>query len=145
MYKSQVMNAKDPVSTIMSRTVVVANQFHNFSEVLELFSKHGMHHLPVVDGQDKIIGIISSNDLMKLFSDPRYRDLKFNSDEIDKVLNLPAIMTANPIVVSSKDTIQHAAKILADNKFQALPVVDDGKLVGIVTVKDLAQLIAYFS
>ena len=139
------MNAKDPVSTIMSRTVVVANQFHNFSEVLELFSKHGMHHLPVVDGQDKIIGIISSNDLMKLFSDPRYRDLKFNSDEIDKVLNLPAIMTANPIVVSSKDTIQHAAKILADNKFQALPVVDDGKLVGIVTVKDLAQLIAYFS
>ena len=145
MYKSQVMNAKDPVSTIMSRTVVVANQFHNFSEVLELFSKHGMHHLPVVDGQDKIIGIISSNDLMKLFSDPRYRDLKFNRDEIDKVLNLPAIMTANPIVVSSKDTIQHAAKILADNKFQALPVVDDGKLVGIVTVKDLAQLIAYFS
>ena len=145
MYKSQVMNAKDPVSTIMSRTVVVANQFHNFSEVLELFSKHGMHHLPVVDGQDKIIGIISSNDLMKLFSDPRYRDLKFNSDEIDKVLNLPSIMTSNPVVVSSKDTIQHAAKILADNKFQALPVVDDGKLVGIVTVKDLAQLIAYFS
>ena len=115
MYKSQVMNAKDPVSTIMSRTVVVANQFHNFSEVLELFSKHGMHHLPVVDGHDKIIGIISSNDLMKLFSDPRYRDLKFNSDEIDKVLNLPSIMTANPTVVSSKDTIQHAAKILADN------------------------------
>ena len=139
------MNAKDPGSTIMSRTVVVANQFHNFSEVLELFSKHGMHHLPVVDGQDKIIGIISSNDLMKLFSDPRYRDLKFNSDEIDKVLNLPSIMTSNPVVVSSKDTIQHAAKILADNKFQALPVVDDGKLVGIVTVKDLAQLIAYFS
>ena len=138
------MQVNDPVSTIMSHSVVVANQYHNFSEVLELFSKHGMHHLPVVDGHNSLIGIISSNDLMKLFSNAKFKDMKFNSDDIDKSLNIPEIMTASPITISSKDTIRHAAKLMADNKFQALPVVDDGKLVGIVTVKDFAQLIAYF-
>jgi acetoin utilization protein AcuB len=138
------MEVNDPVSTIMSRTVVVANQFHNFSEVLELFSKHGMHHLPVVDGQEKIIGIISSNDLMKLFFNPKYREMKFNSDEIDKALNIPEIMTPNPIFVTSTETIKKAAKLFYDNKIQCLPVVDSGKLVGILTIKDLAQLVAYY-
>ncbi|MCW3125080.1 MAG: hypothetical protein JWO03_738 [Bacteroidetes bacterium] len=138
------MDVNDPVSTIMSRTVVVANQFHNFSEVLELFSKHEMHHLPVVDGQSAIIGIISSNDLMKLFYDPKYKEMKFNSDEIDKAMNIPEIMTKNPIIISSKETIKHAARLFYDNKIQSLPVVDNGQLVGIVTVKDLAQLVAYF-
>jgi CBS domain-containing protein len=129
----------------MSRTVVVANQFHNFSEVLELFCKHGMHHLPVVDGQNKIIGIISSNDMMKLFYDPKYKEMKFNSDEIDTAMNIPEIMTKNPVIISSKEAIKQAAKLFTDHKFQALPVVDDGKLIGIVTVKDLAQLVAYYS
>jgi acetoin utilization protein AcuB len=138
------MEVNDPVSTIMSRTVVVANQFHNFSEVLELFSKHGMHHLPVVDGQEKIIGIISSNDLMKLFFNPKYREMRFNSDEIDKALNIPEIMTPNPIFVTSTETIKKAAKLFCDNKIQCLPVVDSGKLVGILTIKDLAQLVAYY-
>ena len=139
------MNVNDPVSTIMTRTVVVANQFHNFSEVLELFSKHGMHHLPVVDGHNSIIGMISSNDLMKLFYNSKYKDMKFNSEEIDKAINIPELMTPHPIVITSKDTIKHAAKIFADNSFQCLPVVDGGQLVGIVTVKDLAQLVAYYS
>lgn len=138
------MEVNDPVSTIMSRTVVVANQFHNFSEVLELFSKHGMHHLPVVDGKGHIIGIISSNDLMKLFYDPKYKDMKFNSDEIDKALNIPELMTKDPIVISPKESIKKAAKTFHDNKVQCLPVVDNGTLVGIVTVKDLAQLVAYY-
>ena len=138
------MEVNDPVSTIMSRTVVVANQFHNFSEVLELFSKHDMHHLPVVDSQNAIIGIISSNDLMKLFYDPKYREMRFDSEEIDKAMNIPEIMTKNPIIIAPEDTIKKAAKLLYDNKIQSLPVVDSGKLVGIVTVRDLAQLVAYF-
>lgn len=138
------MEVNDPVSTIMSRTVVVAHQFHNFSEVLELFSKFNMHHLPVVDGQNKVIGIISSNDLMKLFYDPKFRDMKFNSDEIDKAMNITDIMTKDPITVAPTEPIKRVAKLFYDNKIQCLPVVDNGTLVGIATVKDLAQLVAYY-
>lgn len=138
------MEVNDPVSTIMSRTVVVANQFHNFSEVLELFSKHNMHHLPVVDGQGKVIGIISSNDLMKLFYDPRFKDMKFNSEDIDKAMNITDIMTKDPMTVAPTESIRKVAKTFYDSKIQCLPVVDNGTLVGITTVKDLAQLVAYY-
>ncbi|MBS1623985.1 MAG: CBS domain-containing protein [Bacteroidetes bacterium] len=138
------MEVNDPVSTIMSRTVVVANQFHNFSEVLELFSKHNMHHLPVVDGKGNVIGIISSNDLMKLFYDPKYKDMKFNSEEIDKSMNITDIMTKDPVTVAPTESIRKVAKTFYDSKIQCLPVVDNGTLVGITTVKDLAQLVAYY-
>ncbi len=138
------MQVNDPVSTIMSKSVVVANKFHNFSEVLELFSKHGMHHLPIVDGNGHLIGIVSSNDLMKIFTNPEYKNLSLNTDIADKVINIPDIMTPDPITLSPKDTIKHAAKIFDEKKFMAMPVVDNGQIVGIVSVKDLVHLVAHY-
>ena len=139
------MQPTDPVSTVMTKSVVVANKFNNFSEVLELFSKHDMHHLPIVDAEGKVTGIVSSNDLMKVFTDPKYRNISLNSDEADKLINIPDIMTTEVVTVSPTDTIKHAAKLLTDNRIMAMPVLDNGQLVGIVTVRDLVQLVAYFS
>jgi acetoin utilization protein AcuB len=139
------MEVKDPVSTVMSRSVVVANQFHNFSEVLELFSKHDMHHLPIVDGNKNIVGIISSNDLMKIFSEPKYKNLSLNSEETDRLINIKDIMTTPVHTITSKDTIKHAAKLFTEKKVLALPVVDEGQIVGILSAKDVIHLLAYFS
>jgi len=128
-----------PVSDIMSLNPVVANQFHNFSQVLRLFTEFPVHHLPIVDGSNKLIGIISSNDLPKVFLDicNRKEKVTMDFDAIDKAINLSDIMTANPISISSNDTIATVMKIFAEKKFMALPVVDNGLLVGILSVKDI--------
>ena len=136
------MNANEPISTIMSKKVIVANQFHNFSQVLKLFSEFPIHHLPIVDGKNHILGIISSNDVMRLFLNPKYQDLKLNLDELDKAINLSDIMTPNPVTVEPTETIQNVARILAQQRFQAMPVTKDGEVVGIVSVKDIAELVA---
>jgi CBS domain-containing protein len=139
------MQPTDPVSTVMTKSVVVANKFHNFSSVIELFSKYDMHHLPIVDADGKIIGIVSSNDLMKIFTDPKYKNITLNSDDADKLINIPDIMTPNVITVSPSDTLRHAARLFTDNRILAMPVLDNGQLVGIISVRDLVQLVAYFS
>lgn len=128
-----------PVSTIMTVNPVVANQFHNFSQVLRLFSEFPVHHLPIVDTNNKLIGIISSNDLPKVFSDlcNRPEKVMMDFDAIDRAVNLKDIMTPNPVTVSSTDTISAAAEVFANRKFSALPVVDNGELVGILSVKDV--------
>ena len=138
------MNSKDPISTIMSNTVVVANQFHNFTDVLELFSKHGMHHLPIVNGRNHIIGIISSNDFLKVFSDTKYNGVKITSEELDKAVNIPDLMTKNVVTISPTHTIEQAAKLFAEHKFQAMPVINNSEIVGILSSKDIMRLIAYF-
>jgi CBS domain-containing protein len=139
------MEITDPVSTAMSKSVVVANQFHNFSAVLELFSKYGMHHLPIVDANGKIIGIVSSNDLMKIFTEPKFKSLSLNTDEADKVINISDIMTKDVVTISPNATIKEAAKIFTEGGFLAMPVVDNGQIVGILSVRDLVHVIAYFS
>lgn len=138
------MSAKKPVSAIMTINPVVANQFHNFSQVLRLFTEFPVHHLPIMDVNNKLIGIISSNDLPKVFLQLSRRDPKvmLDLDEIDKAINLPDIMTPNPITVSSSDSIEHAAQLIASRKFLSLPVVDNGELVGIISIKDIVNYLA---
>ncbi|MFN8277988.1 MAG: CBS domain-containing protein [Chitinophagales bacterium] len=136
------MDSNLPVSTIMSRGVVVGNQFHNFSQVLKLFSEFPIHHLPIVDTHNKLVGIISSNDIMRLFINPKFNDVKLNADELDRVVNLPDIMTPNPLSIPPTETIKKAARLFAENKFQVLPVVENGEIVGIVSVKDIVELVA---
>lgn len=138
------MDIKDPVSTIMHSKVVVANPFHNFSQALELFTNFGMHHLPIVDGQNKLIGILSSNDFLKVFTDPKYKGVPVGPDDLDKAINIPDIMTANVVTITPQTTIEEAAQIFAEKKFQAMPVVENDQIVGIVSVKDIMNLIAYF-
>ena len=133
------MSNNKTISSIMTTGPVVANQFHNLSQVLRLFTEFPVHHLPVVDGNNKIIGIISSNDIPKLFVQlaGRSEKIKLDLDEIDKAVNLKDIMTSNPTTVSPDTLITEAATILNDKKFMSLPVVENGALVGIVTLKDI--------
>jgi CBS domain-containing membrane protein len=139
------MEASDLVSTVMSRSVVVASQSNSFSEVVELFSKHDMHHLPIVDEAGVIVGIVSSNDLMKVFTDAKYKKISLNTDEANNAIKIADIMTADVVSVSSTTTIQEAAKIFVQGKFLAMPVVDNGQIAGILSVRDLVYLIAHFA
>lgn len=138
------MSLSKSVSAIMTLKPVVATQFHNFSQVLRLFTEFPVHHLPIVDGNNKLIGIISSNDLPKVFLNLSKRDEKvaLDLDVIDAAINLADIMTPNPVTITSSDTIETAAKIFGDAKFLALPVVDNGELVGILSIKDVMSYMA---
>lgn len=138
------MSLTKPVSAIMTVNPVVANKFHNFSQVLRLFTEFPVHHLPIVDGNNQLIGIVSSNDLPKVFLQlcNRTEKVTMDFDAIDNAINIADIMTKNPISVSSSETIGNALKIFAEKKFMALPVVDNGVLVGILSAKDVMAYIS---
>ena len=138
------MSLTKPVSAIMTITPVVANVSTEFSKVVRLFTEFPVHHLPIVDEDNKLIGMVSSNDLPKVFLELCNRNPKIamDFDAIDKAIVLSDIMTSDPVTVSSSETIGNAAKIFADKKFMALPVVDDGILIGILSVKDVLAYIA---
>lgn len=129
------------VSSIMTVSPVVANLFHNFSQVVRLFTEFPIHHLPIVDANNKVIGIISGNDVPKVFIRLSQRDPKivFDLDVIDKEVNLGDIMTPNPVTITTNTTIKEAATIMAERKFMALPVVDGGQIIGIVSIKDIVK------
>lgn len=126
-----------PIAAIMTKKIIALNRTDDLETAEMLFKKHKIRHIPVVH-EDSIIGMLSYTDLLRIsFADA------FNEDEneVDSVVynmfTIEQVMAKNLVSVNSETPIKEVAKILAKKEFHALPVVDDGKLVGIVTTTDL--------
>lgn len=131
------MKKRELVSKIMSNKLITLNLSNNLVEAEKLFKENSIRHIPVVSGS-KIIGILSLTDLMRISYVASYGAEENDVDtSVYSMLSIEQVMVKNIIFVSSNQTIKEVAEILAKNEFHALPVIDDGKLVGIVTTTDL--------
>lgn len=129
------MKKRSPISSIMSKDLVSVNKTQSLTEVSQLLDEKGIRHMPVVSG-DEVIGMISKTDLQKISFVSSYGEEQVGTSMYN-VLSIEQVMTKSVETVSSTDTILDVAQILAKNEFHALPVVDDGKLTGMVTTTDL--------
>lgn len=131
------MKRRELVSKIMSTNLITVNLTNNLVEAEKLFNENSIRHIPVVSGDD-IIGILSLTDLLRVsFVDTYGSDESDVDTAVYNMLSIEQVMVKNLVSVSSTQTIKDVAEILAKNEFHALPVVDEGKLVGIVTTTDL--------
>lgn len=131
------MKKRTPISEIMTSDVITLNYSDTLETAELLFKKNKIRHIPVVSG-DKIKGILSYTDLLRIsFADA----IDEEEDTVDTVVynmfTIEQVMAKNVISVSSDTLIKEVAQILANKEFHALPVVDNKKLVGIVTTTDL--------
>lgn len=134
------MQQNTPVSTIMTPEVIVANPDNKFSQVKRLFLEYTLHHLPIVEADtEKLIGIISTHDLMKFFS-IRLNDLEsVDTEYLDANCQIEDLMTKNPLTVEPSTPIRDVAEIFSYKHFHALPVLEDSKIRGMVTTRDLVR------
>jgi len=130
------MKKRVPITTIMTKNVVKLNLTDQLTEAENLFKKHKIRHIPVVEGT-KIIGMLSYTDLLRI----SFADAVYDDEEIDVVVydmfDIGQVMTKKIVTISEETTIKEAAEILASKEFHALPVVKDGNLTGIITTTDL--------
>ncbi len=108
--------------------------------IQQIFESHDFHHLPVVERGEKLIGIISKEDFLKVAyvlslntTGPTYSQKEYQR------LRAKDIMTAFPMTLDPDDTIGLAADIFLANKFHALPIVEDDQLMGLITSHDLLR------
>lgn len=131
------MKKRVPVSKIMTSNLVLLNITDSLEKAEGLFKKHNIRHVPVVNN-DKIVGMLSYTDLLRIsYADAAYED----DDHVDTIVynmfTLQQVMVKTVKCVQATDTVYDVAKILAKENFHALPVEENGKLVGIVTTTDL--------
>ena len=107
----------DPVTIKRGRTV---------GDALNMMSEYHIGGIPVVDDENKLVGIVTN------------RDLRFEQNPDRKI---DEVMTSENLVTTHQQTdLSAAAKILQENKIEKLPVVDkDGRLVGLITYKDITK------
>jgi CBS domain-containing protein len=131
------MDTSIPVSELMTRQVVHIEPDTSIDALHRLFEQHHFHHIPVLE-HGKLVGIVSKTDYLKVrhVLAITWEGLTVVQD-IYKDMTAADIMTREPLKVESSDSIGLAADIFRANTLHALPVVDDGELVGIITPHDL--------
>lgn len=131
------MKKIEEISTIMSTDIITLKRDDDLETAELLFKRHKIRHIPVVKG-DVIIGILSYTDLLRIsFADAVDESETEVESLVYNMFSIEQVMAKNVVTVSSSATIKDVASILAQKEFHALPVVDDGRLVGIVTTTDL--------
>mgnify|MGYP000162008608 CR=1 FL=1 len=125
------------VEEIMSRDVITASPATIVKDAAQTMISLGFRRLPVLD-EEKIIGIVVTTDIVKLFQ-PKIA-LKYSArGSVYDLIKTPLseIMSSPVITVKPDVEIGEVAKIMMENGIGALPVIEDDKLVGIITERDL--------
>jgi acetoin utilization protein AcuB len=118
------------VADVMTGKVVTLSPHHSFNDAVNLMNDRHFRHCVVIDGSQKVVGVISDRDI--------YRTLARNPNARAK--SLDQFMSRNPITVKRRTPIIDAVSKLVSKRINCLPVVeDDDTVCGIVTSTDLLK------
>ncbi|GGN48631.1 hypothetical protein GCM10011579_001460 [Streptomyces albiflavescens] len=145
---------QNKVGSVMATEVVTAVYGTPFKEVVRLLAEHRISGLPVIEEDDKVLGVISETDLIVRQAetpDPYGSKRRFRLAELTHHARRRAakahartagqLMSVPPVTVHADNTIAEAARTMAEHRVERLPVVDEeDRLVGIVTRRDLIQV-----
>lgn len=125
------------VSKRMMRNPLWVDEDDSMKKAMELLKERGIRHLPVLKDGEKLVGIVSERDIKQASPSPatalEIREIYYLLDKV----KVKQIMTRRPYTISSTAPIEEAALIMREKKIGCIPVVDEGKMVGILTETDI--------
>ena len=129
------------VSRSMTQKVITTGSEASVFDAYEKMSQNRIRHLPVIDADGRLIGIVTDRDIRSALPYSMIKD-PARTAETEKVKDLKVkdIMTTDPKTIGPHHTIQDALVLIQELRVGALPVVDkEGKLKGILSVRDLLR------
>ncbi len=137
---------------IMTRDLITVSPETDITEAAKILLAKHINGLPVVDKTGKLVGIICQSDLIALQKKVRLpsvftlldtfipvRSQKSIDKELEKITatKVAQAMTINPIVINSENTVEDIATLMVEKNLHTLPVLEGGKLVGVVGKEDV--------
>jgi acetoin utilization protein AcuB len=113
------------IANLMTCEPATVSSHDNLEKAATLMKRGGFRRLPVMDG-DALVGIVTD------------RDIRGHAGYLDAT-TVAAVMTADPQTMRPNMTVEDAARLMIKHKIGGLPVLEDGKLVGIVTTTDVMK------
>ncbi|MBB6452135.1 acetoin utilization protein AcuB [Salirhabdus euzebyi] len=121
------------VEEVMKRDVITLPPHEKIETALKLLNQYHIRHIPIVDEQNQVIGIVSDRDVRD--ASPSIFDRATKAEQLKN--EIQSIMSSPVITVHPLDFVEEVAGIFYDQEIACVPVTEDNKLVGIVTEKDV--------
>ena len=110
-------------------------------EAHQMMKDHRVRRLPVMDAQRKLVGIVTRGDIRGAEPSEATSLSIYEVHYLLSRLTLERIMTIDPVTVGPNTTVRQAAQLMLQHKIAGLPVVDGGRVVGIITESDIFRLV----
>ncbi|MGW5613042.1 CBS domain-containing protein [Streptomyces sp. NPDC003877] len=127
------------VGEVMTAEVVEARRETSFKDLARLLDRHGISGLPVVDGDDKVVGVVSGTDLIRRQADGAGRGRRRGAE--GRGTTAAELMSTPAVTVHPEQRVADAARVMERHRVDRLPVVDEeDRLIGIATRRDLLRV-----
>jgi CBS-domain-containing membrane protein len=142
------------VKEIMKKEVITVSPENEITQATKILLENHINGLPVVDKNEKLVGIICQSDVIaqqKKLPIPSFfsfldgfislSSMKNLEKAVEKIsaVTVSQAMTPNPVTVRPDTLIEVVAALMVDNNYHTIPVVEEGKLVGIVGKEDVLR------
>ncbi|MFQ3619457.1 MAG: CBS and ACT domain-containing protein [Spirochaetales bacterium] len=128
------------IKYIMTHNPITVTPETAVTDAQTLMRREKIHHLPVLDKHNKLIGIVTEKDLLYASPSPATTLSVFEMSALLSKLPVKEVMSRNVITIQEDTLLEDAAHIMADNHIGGLPVLRGDVLVGIVTESDIFRL-----
>ena len=128
------------IQDIMTREVITANMDDDLERVRGLFTRYRFRHLPILDDNGALAGIVSDRDILANVSPFAGTINERTADANSLKRRAHQIMTRRPQTAAPAEKAERAAMVMLHQRISSLPVVDEsGRLVGIITMRDVMR------
>ncbi len=124
----------------MTADPITAPPTMTLPEALQVMARHNIRRLPIVE-KGKLVGMVTRGDLRGAQPSRATSLSIFELHYLVGRITLAEIMTRDPLTVNDDTTVQDAARLMLQRKISGLPVMHQGKLVGIITESDIFRLV----
>lgn len=129
MARTHPRTVRDVMSTAL-QTVVGVDPIHRAARIMD---RHGIRQLLVVDDGGRLVGLLSYRALLRVFS-------TLSPAELEELVPVERVMEPDPLTIGPDTALAHAVRILMRHGLSALPVVEEGRPVGVLSEHDIVRL-----
>ncbi len=129
------------VSELMTEDPITVTPSMDGRRIHQLMVDQDIRHVPVVDDEEQVVGLVSQRDLMQK-TDASLGGMPLSARNIElEQVTAEEIMTKTPESATPDEDVRSAGQTMVENKYGCLPVVVGGRLVGILTETDFVRLV----
>ena len=145
MMNASPRNARKPtmlaVRDLMTAPALALKEEDKVSALYDLMDNQHVRHVPVVDEEGDLVGLVSHRDLLRCALTGQSDVPVSLQRELLRRTQIDEIMTLDPVTVEADQNIGDAVDIMLENKFGCVPVVEGNRLVGILTEADFVRFV----